>query len=122
MKRAAFALAAIVLAAPAIAQTRFLSGAEDVPLPPAWSETDSATFFGDGGSLLEASARGPGARDRIAAFYRETLPALGWAARPGDALSFQRGRERLSIVLGDEAGRTSARFVITAAPASMALD
>lgn len=98
------------------AQTAYLSGADDIPLPPGWSENATTTFEGIDGRLTEAEAGGAPAD--IAAFYRAALPPLGWSESPGEELMFRRGRERLTIT-PSEGG---ARFIITATPAATALD
>lgn len=119
MRRAA-AIAALALALAAAvsaeAQTAYLSSAEDIPLPPGWTERATAVFEGIDGRLIEAQAAGASAD--LGAFYRAALPALGWSESPGEELMFRRGRERLTIT-PHEGG---ARFTITATPAPSALD
>lgn len=112
----------LLAAAAAQAETRFLSAADDIPLPSGWAEQEGAVFEGRDGRLVEANAAGSGTAASAHAFYRTTLPALGWAALPGEALIFLRGRERLTITLREADGRTAAHFVIAISPASMALD
>ncbi len=123
MRFIAVTIACAWFAASAVAETRFLTEADDIPLPSGWIErADGVAFDGDSGGIVEASAEGAGGAAAAAQFYRDSLPALGWAIAPGGALQFRRGRERLTIVVRDEGGRTIAAFRLIAQPASMALD
>src|SRR5262245_42332404 len=102
MSRAVF-LAAALCAAPAHAETRFLSGMEDVPLAPHLTEQGPGFFFEDAnGRITGAVAQGRTTAEAVRRFYTDTLPALGWSLSPngpgveGD-LVFLRGRERLTL-------------------------
>ena len=104
MSRFLIALALCALASPASAETAYLRLIDDVPLPQSYSESDEAVVFeGAEGRIIQASAAGSGSGGSALAFYQATLPALGWASAPGadGGLSFQRGRERLSIEAPD---------------------
>jgi len=125
--RHAFLLALVALAAPAEAQTRYLTGADDVPLPQGFAERGAdVAFAGEGGRLLEARASGPGAAEAVRAFYAAALPPLGWSQAPslaaGDALSFRRGRERLTIEIAPAGANLDLAFRLAATPAQFDAD
>jgi hypothetical protein len=127
--RSFLALIAIVMgvfAAPVRAQeTRFFSAFEDLPLPAGLEEQAEANiaFYGAAGRIQMAAARGAMAEDEIFAFYRASLPALGWAAAPGDANAFARGRERLSLgVMRQADGGVVLQVRVLTRPASFAVD
>lgn len=128
MSRLLSAACALVflLAAPALAQSaRFLSDAEDVPLPPALAEgAVAASFAGAEGRLLETDAEGEMNAAEARAFYVAAMPALGWAQSPDPEgpLVFLRGRERLQISFTQEGARLHARYRLVSRSASMALD
>ena len=120
MSRALFAAIA-VLAAPAIAEAQFFAAIADLPLAPGLSESAAGFGFGgDRGRLIMAEAEGDAAPEAVRAFYLATLPALGWSHSPeGEGmLVFLRGRERLTLSIGGEDGRTrlSARLAMLPAP------
>lgn len=95
-------LAALCFAAPAFAQTAYFSAADDLPLPPGFSESaPPGVFEAPEGSILALSAEGGGDPLAVRDFYYETLPALGWVEqrRADGALEFRRGAERLSFTL-----------------------
>lgn len=104
----------------ALAQTRFLSVMEDIPLPPGFGELPGAVVLSrDGARMAEARAMGPGAPEAALAYYEEALAALGWAPRPGPEMLYLRGRERLSLGAETSGRRTLLRFTrIEPAPAS----
>ena len=104
----------------ALAQTRFLSVMEDIPLPPGFGELPGAVVLSrDGARMAEARAMGPGAPEAALAYYEEALAALGWAPRPGREMLYLRGRERLSLGAETSGRRTLLRFTrIEPAPAS----
>lgn len=108
MSRIVFALA-LICAAPAWGETRYFSELSDVPMPPGFVESDAAAGFdGAGGRLVAVRAAGDLAEIAVRDFYIECLPQLGWALSPrtDDVLVFQRGRERLTLTLRSESGRT----------------
>lgn len=106
----AFFVAVAAITAPAFAEGRFFSAIEDLPLAPGLEETSvDYAFAGEEGRIIGAEAQGSGSPEAVRAFYRETLPALGWSQSPGAGsdgeLVFQRGRERLSLTIDEaEAG------------------
>jgi hypothetical protein len=88
----AFAVAAVICAAPAFA-TEFLVAIEDVPLVDGMVEQpEPLVFESDQGRVVRTSARGEGGDEsQIAAFYIASLPSAGLAARrqPQTALVFR---------------------------------
>lgn len=125
MSRVLFA-AALIVAAPAFADTRYFAAIPDLPLPPGYAETSAgAAFESAEGRIITASAEGA-SRDLAAVrdFYEGCLPQLGWSVSPqaDGVLVFQRGRERLSFTIErlEERTRLGARLVVL--PASMNAD
>lgn len=104
-------VAALLVLLPAIvaAGGGFLSGAEDVPLPPALTENPGGGMVFDSpqGRIVDADASGELTQDQVIAFYAQTLPQLGWS-RISDTdyrsetetlrLSFRPGKPRGTIV------------------------
>lgn len=124
MSRALFTVALIV-AAPAFADTRYFSAMPDLPLPPGFSEGRSATGFDGGdGRLIMAEANGALSADRVRAFYVGSLPALGWSFSPSGEgeLVFLRDRERLSMTTSGDAAHLRLHVQLTMRPASMNAD
>jgi hypothetical protein len=124
MSRVLFA-AALIVAAPAFAETRYFSEMPDLPLPPGFTESGSATGFdGADGRLIMADATGANTAAQVRAFYSESLPALGWSLSPTSAedLVFLRGRERLSLTTTGEAAHLHLHVRLTIRPASMSAD
>lgn len=125
--RQSFLLALVALAAPAQAETRYLGGADDVPLPQGFAEQGAGvTFAGEGGRLIETRASGAGEATAVRAFYASALPPLGWSQAPslapGDELSFRRGRERLTIEIAPAGANLDLAFRLTATPAQFDAD
>jgi len=97
---------------PALARDAYLSLAPDIPLAPGLSEFvgGQVVFDKPQGRIVRIEAERletQGAGDGVPAFYRETLPNLGWqlsaAANSADnVLTFQRGGETLLITMQDE--------------------
>ena len=102
----------------ALARDAYLSLAPDIPLAPGLTEFDGGQLVFDKpeGRIvrIETERRETqGARDGVRAFYRETLPNLGWrlsnannaGENNGDnnngdnVLTFQRGDETLLITM-----------------------
>ena len=94
----------------------FFALLEDVPVMPALSPVDDAgiEFDAPSGRIVEAYAIGATDRDSVLAFYRETLPQLGW--RPDAGNSFLRESESLKIDFFGPDGEITVRF--TVAPAN----
>ena len=97
---------------PALARDAYLSLAPDIPLAPGLSEFDGeqVVFDKPEGRIVRIEAERPetqGAGDGVPAFYRETLPNLGWQLNGADnsadnVLTFQRGGETLLITMQGE--------------------
>ena len=97
---------------PALARDAYLSLAPDIPLAPGLSEFDGGQVVFDKpeGRIVRIEAERletQDAGDRVPAFYRETLPNLGWqlngAHNSADSvLTFQRGGETLLITMQGE--------------------
>jgi hypothetical protein len=122
-------VAALTLAGTAAAQTPFLEGAPDVPLPQgAVALTASAVEPETAGGqhlLYLVSAEGPA--EAALGFYAETLPQLGWAPaeRQDEALTYARGRDLLLVrpfAEGAADGRVTLLVEVISSPASQALD
>ena len=94
---------------PALALDAYLSLAPDIPLAPVLSEIDGGQLVFDKpeGRIVRIEAERleiQSARDGVSAFYRETLPNLGWQLSDtnnsaGSVLTFQRGDETLQITM-----------------------
>ena len=97
---------------PALARDAYLSLAPDIPLAPGLSEFDvgQVVFDKPEGRIVRIEAERletQGAGDGVPAFYRETLPNLGWQLNGADksadnVLTFQREGETLLITMQDE--------------------
>lgn len=118
MHRLICLLAAAIAGAGPAAALSFLSAIDDMPLMDGLVETDAQTVFETPfGRIIEAEASGDADPDAIARFYAETLPALGWRAVEGDD-AYERGDERLQILVTDTGQTVNARFRLIARPAS----
>lgn len=110
-------LAAVVCAEPARA-TAFARDVDDLPLMDGLSETgDGFAFETARGRIVRVAASGPVAADAVAAFYAETLPALGWTAAGEGPEAYTRAGERLSISF-EAAGDGRLRVVFQIAPSA----
>ncbi len=97
---------------PALARDAYLSLAPDIPLAPGLSEFDGGQVVFDKpeGRIVRIEAERleiRGAGDGVPAFYRETLPNLGWQFNGADnsvdtVLTFERGGETLLITMQRE--------------------
>lgn len=117
----------LALAAPAVAETRFLTAFEDIPIAPALQERENAAFaFGTPqGRLADALAVGATDEAGVRAWYAAALPALGWSLEDdrSAAMAFVRGRERLTLSFSRGSdGALAVRYRMVAHPASLALD
>ena len=93
----------------------YVANVEDLPLMPGLSEIAGAGLVFDKpeGRIVEAYARGSLTPEAVLAFYRRSLPQLGWVAA-GPA-AYHREGERLDLaVLGqDTAGTVVLRFSLS---------
>lgn len=81
----------------------FVEGFEDVPVMNNLTQlpNDNLSFGNDESRLVEAYLSGKNTSfSKVAAFYAETLPQLGWKLKKqnSSALYFEREQERLDIV------------------------
>jgi len=98
---------------PALAgATQYLTSIADLPLAPGLVEDVGAgvSFDKPEGRIVEAVARGVLAADAVAAFYRATLPGLGWQPLAGAAARWGRGSEILSVDIVDGGTPLTVRF------------
>ncbi|MGE0740211.1 MAG: hypothetical protein AB7O98_02625 [Hyphomonadaceae bacterium] len=103
----AFAVA-LICVAPAYAQTRYSAHVEDFPLPPGFERIfEYAPYSGEAGRIVVMDGLGAGSPASVRAFYEAALPPLGWSFSPGDeGLVFQRGRQRLTLIIEPAQGGT----------------
>ena len=97
---------------PALARDAYLSLAPDIPLAPGLSEFNGGQVVFDKpeGRIVRIEAvrlETQDAGDGVPAFYRETLPNLGWQLNgvhnsADNVLTFQRGGETLLITMQGE--------------------
>ncbi len=91
----------------------FIAGIEDLPLMPGLQAVPGTEldFDNPSGRIVGVEAAGAVKRDQVLAFYRATLPQLGW--RPAGETTFERDDERLKIdfVAGDPA--VTVRFTLS---------
>jgi hypothetical protein len=104
----AFAVAALVSAAPAHA-TDFLLAIEDVPLAAGLSEeAEPVVFESDQGRVVRTRASGNADYSALRRFYLTSLPQLGWALQgEPDAhgpIHFVREHEILTVSVEPAAG------------------
>ncbi|WP_395646645.1 hypothetical protein [Terricaulis sp.] len=123
MSRSLF-LAAILIASPAFADTRFFAALDDVPLAPGLSEGAGFQFEEAGGRIIGATATGRATPEAVRAFYADTLPSLGWSLSPtgADELVFLRGRERLAFSIRRDGQGAALDVRLFTRPASMNAD
>lgn len=88
----------------------FVGGLEDLPLMDGLAEDRSAGLIFDkpDGRLVDAFAFGQLSADAVRAFYRDTLPELGW--RAVGPLAFEREGERLRIDIENAENGVTVRF------------
>ncbi len=76
-------------------------------------------FDAPSGRIVEAHASGQSTPLRVQAFYRETLPQMGWRAT-GSEGAFTREGELLRLqVTETRGGRVDVRFSLAPAPGSL---
>jgi len=100
-------------AGPTRAQVQsYIAEVEDLPLMPGLAEVEGAGMVFDkpDGRIVEAYAQGEVAREPVLAFYRKTLPQLGWRAT--GAATFRREGEALSLDFLDGGGALIVRFTL----------
>jgi hypothetical protein len=109
--------AALTLAGPAAPGPRaqaqsYIAEVEDLPLMSGLAEVEGAgvVFDKPDGRIVEAYAQGRVGREAVLAFYRKTLPQLGWQATGGAA--FRREGEALSLDFLDGGGALIVRFTL----------
>ena len=106
----ALALSAPGAAAPAEAQSGgYVADVADLPLMPGLTELKGAgvAFDKPSGRIVEAYARGDVTRAAVLAFYRDTLPQLGWTLAGSDG--FRREGEVLALEFLDETSGASGK-------------
>tara|TARA_R110002050_G_scaffold57442_1_gene129483 strand:- start:47385 stop:47747 length:363 start_codon:yes stop_codon:yes gene_type:complete len=80
------------------AETKFISGTEDIPLMPRLQESDTsaqATFASPQGKILSTVMHGTVSPNEIFAYYDGTLPNLGWQKK--DQGKYLREGETLTV-------------------------
>lgn len=82
----ALVLAVLLAAFPVLAGAAFVSGTEDVPLMAGLAEQGEGALEFDTaeGRIVQVTARGGPSADAVRAFYKETLPQLGWTTAGAD--------------------------------------
>ncbi|MQX38019.1 hypothetical protein [Roseospira navarrensis] len=82
----------------ALGPASFVSGTEDLPLMAGLREVPErgVVFESPNGRIVETWAVGYVPAERVRAFYRESLPHLGWRAGDDD-LTFRREGEVLTL-------------------------
>lgn len=103
---------AAVPAAPA-QQAGFVAEVEDLPLMPGLSQIEDAGLIFDtpAGRIVEVYAQGPVPRPAVLAFYRMTLPELGW--RAAGKAEFRREGETLALDFLPGGDALIVRFTLT---------
>ena len=113
LRAAVLASGLIVTAGSAVSEdAAFVSEIRDLPLMPGLIELSDAglAFDKPDGRIVEAYARGSVEREVASAFYRRTLPQLGWRIAGSDR--FEREGERLQLEFLEQPGALVLRFVL----------
>lgn len=119
MKIFTFLLTLFLLAAPPgakAADARFFETLYDVPVMPGMAELPdrSLVFDKPEGRFAQAGAAGKEVSEEgIRAFYKASLPQLGWAPAGGD--SYVREGEKLTLSVASEGPYKVARFTLSPA-------
>jgi hypothetical protein len=94
------------------AGTAYVPGTEDVPLMPGLTAQGDGPLIFDKpqGRIVEATATGAVKREAVLAFYRSSLPELGWS-RSGEH-DFDRSGERLSLDFKGHDGALTVGFTL----------
>ena len=103
---------AFAVAAGVAQDAGYVAEIEDLPLMPGLSEVEGAgvVFDKPSGRIVEAYASGAVTAESVMAFYRRTLPQLGWAQ--GEGTTFKREGERLALEFLKGEGPLTLRFVL----------
>ena len=97
--------------APMAAAVGFLSVIEDLPLAPGLTEAPGAVLFeSPSGQIVDASASGDVAPQKVSDFYGETLPQLGWEKMADGR--FRRDKEILRIDVDGQKRPTIVHFSV----------
>jgi hypothetical protein len=116
MKYIACAFILFCLAVPAYAidteDTDYIAGMEDLPLMPGLKIIPSATtdFDQPEGRIMEATANGIVDPGKVAQFYAQTLPQLGW--KPISAERYVRETEMLHIETQPNGAGATVHFTV----------
>ena len=88
------------------AEQYFFSVIEDLPVMPQLVENIAAamTFESSAGRVAEVEANGLASSDAIGAYYKQSLPQLGWVAQANG--SYRRGNEILAVEIKAGLGDT----------------
>ena len=94
-------------------QAAYLAELPDLPLMPGLTEIEEAgiAFDKPDGRIVEVYAGGSVERQAVRAFYRETLPQLGWKLAGADA--YAREGERLTLEFLEAGKSLTLRFILT---------
>ena len=114
----AAALSLLLIAGAAAAQSSFVPGFDDVPLMPglAAAAEGPMVFDAPGGRIVDVQTTGRAEAGRVLAFYRDTLPQLGWRPAGADG-RFEREGEVLTLLIAQpERDRVTVRFSLAPAP------
>lgn len=96
--------------------TSFVPGTEDIPVYEGFviDETDSVSYDTKDGRIVKASFYATGVyENEIRAFYKRTLPQLGWQMTDLD--KYTRDGEDLTIEIKDNASNVKLSFSLTPA-------
>jgi len=112
--RSAVLLLGLLLFAPGqtAAEARFAEAIPDLPLMDGLVEQPGAVVFDKpSGRIVEMEVSGPLSQPEVEAFYRRTLPSLGW--EPAGATLYRRAQEQLRLVFRPAAESVTIRFVLS---------
>ncbi|MDD9901234.1 MAG: hypothetical protein OXT65_09675 [Alphaproteobacteria bacterium] len=117
MKKLFIALAAVVfLAATPVLAAEYFSAVEDLPLMEGMQEDPShaVVFDAPSGRIVDVAATVGADPAHVSAFYKSSLPALGWTPSGKDV--YHRNGEKLLLVTVKNGDATSVRIHISPAP------
>lgn len=92
----------------------FFSAIQDMPIMPGMHELADQTVMFDKpqGRIIETVAEIDSvSKEQVQAYYKETLPQLGWSALEGD--NYARGTEHLSLIFEEIEGERFLRVMLT---------